>query len=42
MLLSGAMVSRSDYEFAGPSSIPDEDSWCTAPPAVHLPKRVDR
>ena len=35
--LSGAVVSTSDYESTGPSSIPDEGSRCTAHPAVHPP-----
>ena len=38
MRLSGAVVSTSDYEFAGPSLIPEEDRRCTAHPTVHPPK----
>ena len=36
----GAVVSTSDYEFTGPSSIPDENSQRTAHPTVHPPKWV--
>ena len=36
--LSGAVVSTSDYESAGPNSISDEGSRRTAHPAVHPPK----
>ena len=36
------MVSTSDYESAGLSSILDEDKQHTAHPAVHPPKRVGR
>ena len=38
--LNGAVVSMSDYEFAGPSSILDVGSQRTAHPAVHFPKQV--
>ena len=38
--LSGAVVSTSDYESAGPSLIPDKGRQHTAHPAVHPPKRV--
>ena len=42
MHLSGAVVSTSDYKFAGPSLIPDEDSLHTAQAAVHPPKGIPR
>ena len=42
MCLSGAVVSTSEYESAGPSSIPDEGKQHTAHQAVHPPKRVGR
>ena len=42
LCLSGAVISTSDYESAGPSSIPDEGRRNTAHPAVHPPKRIDR
>ena len=41
MRLSGAVVSTSDFESTGQSSISDEDSQHTAHPAVHPPKQVD-
>ena len=37
-----AVVSTSDYESTGLSSIPDEGRRRTAHPAVHPPKRVGR
>ena len=40
MRLSGAVVSTSDYESAGPSSISDEGRRRTAHPAVYPPKQV--
>ena len=39
---SGAVVSTSDYEFAGPSSIPDEGRRRKAHPAVHPSKWIGR
>ena len=39
---SGAVGSTSDYESAGPSSIPNENRRRTVHPAVHPPKPVGR
>ena len=38
MRLNGAVISMSDYESAGPSSISVKDSRRTAHPTVHHPK----
>ena len=40
MRLNGAVVSTSNYESAGLSLIPDEDSGHIAHPVVHSPKQV--
>ena len=42
MCLSAAVVSTSDYESTGPSSIKDEGRRHTAHPAVHPPESVGR
>ena len=40
--LSSAVISTSDNESAGPSSIADEGSRRTAHPAAHPSKRIGR